>query len=383
MTEKADNRTGRIRLPDGSRLVLSSSPHTVTGTSVRRIMLKVMLALVPAVAAGVIFFGWRALAIVLLCVFSCVTAEALWCRMTGKPALGTVGDCSAAVTGMLLGMNLPPSIPLWVCPAGAVLAVILAKQIFGGLGGNPFNPALVARVGLLIALPAGMTLWPAPRHFESCGFRQYAEISPEYVPNINVTADESTGEREFITGATPLGVAGATKKIIGKNDAARQNFSEIDNCSAYMAYFIGQKGGCIGETSVLALLAGAFFLLCCGIIRWEIPVCFMAGTALLAGTVHFFAPGVTPSPVFHLLTGGLMLGACFMATDMVTSPMTRRGGAVFGFGCGLLTAVIRIWGNYPEGVSFSILLMNATVPFIDKMCSARPFGFVRKRERTK
>lgn len=357
-----NEKNSEILLPTGSKLVLSSSPHLSSPDSVRRIMYKVLLALIPAAIAGVWFFGFYALLVMLVTMLFCVGAEALWCKLAGKPVLGTIADGSAAVTGLLLAMNLPPGVPIWVCLIGALLAIWLGKQIFGGIGNNPFNPALVARVGLLIALPAIMTTWPLPRSLNSDCSAQTAEVAVDSV-----------------TGATPLGEVGTTKKILDSSEEARSNFQLVDNKTMLWKYFLGEKGGCIGETSVLALLIGGIILLCFKLINWRVPVCYIGTVIIFTGVVHFFYPGVTPSPLFHILTGGLMLGAFFMATDMVTSPITSSGCVVFAVGCGVITSVIRIWGNYPEGVSFSILFMNALVPLIDRWCSLRPFGYVRKR----
>ena len=361
-----NEKNSEVMLPTGSELVLSSSPHLSSSDSVRRIMYKVLLALVPAAIAGVWFFGFYALVVMVVTMLFCVGAEALWCKLAGKPVMGTIADGSAAVTGLLLAMNLPPGVPLWVCLVGAFLAIWLGKQIFGGIGNNPFNPALVARVGLLIALPAIMTTWPVPRSFDSAD------------PAAKITHATDTPV-DSITGATPLGEVGTTKKILDKSEAAYANFQAVDNDAMLWKYFLGEKGGCIGETSVLALLIGGILLIALKLINWRVPVCYIGTVAIITGLVHFFYPGVSPSPLFHILTGGLMIGAFFMAADMVTSPITSTGCVVFAVGCGVITSVIRLWGNYPEGVSFSILFMNALVPLIDRWCSQRPFGYVRKR----
>ncbi len=356
-----------VRLPSGSELVLSVSPHLTGSDSVRRIMYKVLLSLVPAAVAGVFFFGFYALVVMLATMLFCIGAEALWCKLAGKPVMGTIADGSAALTGLLLAMNLPPGVPLWVCLVGAFIAIWLGKQVFGGLGHNPFNPALVARVGLLIALPAIMTTWPAPR---SLGEPEAAMIER----NVTGATTDAT------SGATPLGEVSTTPKILDRTPQAEMNFSSVDSDRYYWRYFLGEKGGCIGETSVLALLIGGIMLICFNLINWRVPICYIGTVAVFTGLVNFFFPGVTPTPLFHLLTGGLMLGAFFMATDMVTSPITGTGCIIFAIGCGIITSVIRIWGNYPEGVSFSILFMNALVPLIDRWCVRQPFGYVAKRE---
>jgi len=353
-----------VKLPTGKRLVLSSSPHISTSESVRKIMLKVLVALLPACAAGVWFFGLRALLVIILTTAFCVGAEALWCLLAKKPVAPAVGDCSAAVTGVLLALNLPPAVPWYVPLIGAFLAIWLGKQVFGGLGRNPFNPALVARVGLLIAIPAVMTTWTPPRGMDGA----YPNVR-EFRTSVDAT-----------TCATPLGVAGQRKKIVGNSLAARKNFAKLSSDPLLYKLFWGVRGGCIGETCAPALILGAVILLIFNLINWRVPLCFAGTVVLISGLVNFFFPGVTPPPLFHLLTGGLLLGAIFMATDMVTCPITGTGCVVFAIGCGVVTSVIRIWGNYPEGVSFSILFMNALVPLIDRWCTDRPFGYVRKRK---
>lgn len=319
-----------IRLPDPTKLVVSSSPHFHSRESVSRIMLIVILALLPACIAGVVFFGVAALTVLLVSAAACVGFEWLFCKWLGKPS--ALGDYSALLTGILLGMNLSASTPWWVCVIGALLAIGLGKQIYGGLGYNPFNPALVARVGLLIAFPSLMTQWPKTRF-----------------------------AADAVSGATPLG-DWKTNGVLGAD---------------YWDYFVGNIGGCIGETSALALLVGGGVLIAYRLIRWEVPAAFIGTVGALSAILWLTNADAHPTPLFHILTGGLFLGAFFMATDMVTSPMSRLGAAIFGAGCGLITIVIRAWGAYPEGVSFSILFMNALVPLIDRYTAAKPFGQAR------
>ncbi|MDR0932966.1 MAG: RnfABCDGE type electron transport complex subunit D [Victivallales bacterium] len=363
-----------IKLPVGDRLIISSSPHIKDSDSVRRIMFKVILALLPACAAGIYFFGFRSALVMLFTMAFCVGAEALWCYFAKKPVIGNISDGSAALTGLLLALNLPPQVPYWVCLIGAFLAIWLGKQIFGGIGNNPFNPALVARVGLLIALPAIMTTWQPARGMSVDQENAKLWYSPKTIEEL-----KSGKALDAVSCATPLGVVGTTKKITDKSSAAEDNFAAVSSNEQMFEYFLGRKGGCIGETSVLALLIGGIMLVLFNLINWRVPVIYIGTVALFAGLVNYFFPGVTPPPLFHILTGGLVLGAVFMATDMVTSPITGTGCVVFAFGCGVITTVIRIWGNYPEGVSFSILFMNALVPLIDRYCTVRPFGYVTKR----
>ena len=369
-----------MKLPTGEKLVLSSSPHIGVNDSIRRIMLKVTAALLPAVAAALWLFGWRALWIILITVAACVGAEALWCKLAGKKILPVIGDYSAVVTGLILALNLPSGVPLYVPVIGSFLAMWLGKQIFGGLGSNPFNPAVVARVGLLIALPAAMTMWTPPRGMD----KDYPGAAAFF--GTAAMTRVQAGTLDGVTCATPLGIMTDTAKIVDTGSdrhlkaAAQRNFESVSTPGLLKKYFWGIRPGCIGETCTPALLLGLVILLFFNLINWRIPVFFVGSTALLTGVIHWFFPGVTPPALFHVLTGGLLIGAIFMATDMVTSPVTNWGCILFGIGCGVITAVIRIWGNYPEGVSFSILLMNALVPFIDRFCTTLPFGGQLRRK---
>lgn len=336
------SETEEIRMPDVGALLVSSSPHLHAPMNVRRIMLIVILTLLPACAMGVLYFGWPALWVLGVSTVSCVVFEALFNRMMGKPS--TLGDLSAVLTGVLLGMNLSAATPWWVCVIGGLLAMGLGKHIYGGLGYNPFNPALVARVGLLIAFPGHLTTWVPPD-------------GGQWAVRLGDGA-----AMDAVTTATPLYVIPTALRGGGTVDYS------------YLDYFLGRMGGCIGETSAAALLLGGIVLIALRLIRWEVPVAFIGTVFAVTGLVYVTAPGTQPTPLFHILAGGLFLGALYMATDMVTSPMTKTGALVFGVGCGLVTCVIRIWGSYPEGVSFAILFMNALVPLIDRYTRRRPFG---------
>jgi electron transport complex protein RnfD len=318
--------TQSVQLPDTSRLVVSNSPHMRDKPTINRIMFTVVAAMLPACLAGIWFFGLAALNVLLLCTASCVVIEEGWNKLMKRPS--SWKDGSAILTGILLGMNLNAGVPWWVCILGGFLAIILGKQLYGGLGYNPFNPALVARVGLLIGLPEIMTTWNAARGMGA----------------------------DIVTTATPLGMTPGSTEI-----------KEL---------LLGNIGGCLGETSAVALLLGGAILLAFKLIKWEVPLAFLGSVFVITGIAHWVNPESYHSPVVHVLSGGLLLGAFFMATDMVTSPMTHKGAWIFGLGCGVMTSLIRLWGAYPEGVSFSILFMNALTPLIDRGTIRKPFGYV-------
>ena len=327
-----------VALPEPGSLVLSTSPHVQDGDSITRIMAKVLICLLPAVAASIWFFRFDAVRILVYCAAFSIFAEYGWTLATRQQA--TVGDCSALVTGVILALNLPPGAPWWLCAVGSVFAIVVVKELFGGLGQNPFNPAAAARVALLIGFAGPMTQWAPP---------------------VN-------GSLSLISGATPLG---AIHAVQGSADAMAQ-LGAHDNL---MKLFLGNVGGSIGETSALAILIGGLGLMAFRLIKWQIPLAMIATIFVFSGIVHLAAPELTPGPVYHILSGGVMIGAFFMATDMVTSPITPLGALVFGGVIGVLTCIIRIWGAYPEGVSFSIVIANALVPLIDRLCYIRPFGW--------
>jgi electron transport complex protein RnfD len=325
-----------------TQLYLSSSPHIHSGETTAKVMRLVIYALLPATALSIYFFGLPALSVLLICTLGCVGFEALACRLMGRPQ--TIADGSAALTGILLALNLPPSSPWWMALLGAAIAILIGKQVYGGLGYNPFNPALVARVVLLISFPVQMTTWTTPTPIGS--------------------------GLDAVTTATPLGEMKNAVMLTGQlPDAASSNFG---------AYLFGNMAGSIGEVSALALLLGGLFLLYKKIITWHTPVSYIGSVILLSGLFWLIDPSRYPSPLFHLLTGGLMLGVFFMATDMVSSPVTYRGMLIFGTGCGLLTVLIRLFGGYPEGVSFAILLMNAATPLIDRYTRPKIYGQVEQ-----
>ncbi|PUU86583.1 RnfABCDGE type electron transport complex subunit D [Halanaerobium sp.] len=300
-----------------NELIVTSSPHVRSQDSVKKIMWSVVLALLPAVFAAVYFFKARALSVILAAVVGAVLTEYIFQRVRNKKIM--IKDGSAVVTGLLLALTLPPSIPLWTAFFGSVVAIGLGKQVFGGIGQNSFNPALVGRAFLTASYPVLMTTWTV----------------------------------DGVSSATPL----SQMKMEG---IATDTWN----------LFVGQIGGSLGETSALALLLGFSYLLYKGYVNWRIPLA-MVGTVFL-GTFAFGS-----DPIFHLFAGGLMLGALFMATDMVSSPTTKLGRWIFGIGAGLLVVIIRLWGGYPEGVMYSILLMNTAVPLINRYTRPRSLGEVR------
>lgn len=330
------------KVAERAALIMSSSPHVHGGVDVPAVMRSVVWAMVPAVLVGLWFFGLNGVRVLVLSVAGCLACEWLGNRIAGRRS--TLRDWSAVITGVLLAMNLPSTSPWWMVLAGCVVAILLAKVIYGGLGYNPFNPALVARVFLLISFPVQMTTWAVP-------------------------AGPGTA-LDAATGATPLG---ALREALSLG----RTIADVDLVPVWKLA-VGFRAGSLGEVSVIALLLGGLFLLWKGVIRWQIPVGFIGTVFVVTGICHLADPQAYVSPVYHVLSGGLFLGAFFMATDMVTSPVTRKGMLIFGVGCGLLTAVIRLWGGYPEGVSFAILLMNAATPLIDRYTRPRVFGAAGK-----
>lgn len=321
-------------------LTVSMSPHVYGDDSIKSLMWGVLIAMIPALAVSLYFFGIGALIVTLTAVVSAVLFEYLIAKYILETT-PTLMDGSAAITGLLLAFNVPSNLPIWIIIIGSLVAIGVGKMSFGGLGNNPFNPALVGRVFLLISFPVQMTSWPLP----SVSRWEYVDAE---------------------TGATALGVL---KEALRNNEA----ISSL-NLPTNMEMFTGAMGGSLGEVSAIAILLGLVFMLVRKIITWHIPVSMLATVAVLTGVLWLVNPEIYIDPTFHLLTGGLLLGAVFMATDMVTSPMTARGQLVFGFGVGFLTVAIRTWGAYPEGVSFAILIMNAFVPLINRYMKPTRFG---------
>ncbi len=323
-----------------SKLTISLSPHVHGGDTVPRNMYGVCIALVPALLASLWFFGLGAAVVLLTSVVACVFFEWAITKFLLRRSECTILDGSAILTGLLLGFNLPSNLPVWIIVIGALVAIGIGKMTFGGLGQNPFNPALVGRVFLLISFPVQMTSWPLPGNLTS-----YLDAT---------------------TGATPLALISA---------------GQLDKLPPASDLLFGNTGGSLGEVSALCLLIGCAFLLWRRIITWHIPVSILGTVFVFSGLLHLMNPQQYVSPLTALLTGGLMLGACFMATDYVTSPMTAKGQLVYGVCIGLLTVVIRCWGAYPEGMSFAILIMNAFTPLINTYCKPSRFGEKVKEEK--
>ena len=347
------------------KLQFASSPHVHGGDSVSDVMRKVILALMPATALSVVVFGWPALLVILITMGACMATERFFNLVRKRPS--SLGDESAALTGLLLGLTLPPHSPWWICAVGGVFAIAVGKQIYGGLGYNMFNPALIARVFLLISFPVELTQWPEPAPLFAAGGYDLSQA-------INIIMHGNYGQltMDAITGATPLG---EYKTGLSMGKGWHDSVVGFDYTVAGLG---GLMGGSVGETSVFLLTLGGLYLLKRGIISWHIPVSMIGGTLIPAFIFWNLDPALYPDPVFHLVTGGLILGAFFMATDMVTSPVTAKGQLIFGAGCGLLTYIIRTWGGYPEGVSFAVVIMNCAVPLIDQY--TRPVIYGQRKE---
>ena len=315
-----------------NNLIVSPSPHIHGGDSISKNMYGVLIALVPAFLVSLYYFGLGALIVTATSVVACVLFEYLIQKFLMKKE-PTVCDGSAILTGVLLAFNLPSNLPVWIILIGALAAIGIGKMSFGGLGNNIFNPALVGRVFLLISFPAQMTMWP--------------EVG------------QLTAYTDATTGATVLSL---------------MNEGAIDKLPTLVDMLLGKMGGSLGEVSALALLLGLVFMLWKKIITWQIPVSILLTVFVFTGIMHLVNPVQYASPFVHLLSGGLMLGAIFMATDYVTSPMSKNGMLVYGVGIGILTTVIRLFGPYPEGMSFAILIMNAFTPLINSYIKPKHFG---------
>lgn len=346
---------------------LVAGPYAHAGTSVFRTMGLVMLALIPATLFGLWQFGWPAIFLFVITIAAAVVAEAVCLRIAAKPVGPFLRDGSALLSGWLLALTLPPWAPWWIGLMGGLIAIVVAKQIFGGIGQNLFNPAMVARVALLISFPLEMTTFVAPTPL-------FSAAAPDFTEGLEITFGtlESRAQFDAVTSASILGhVRGALGQGLSLPDSLPADYSALSGA-------IGTIPDSLGETSALLILLGGLFLLSMRVITWPIPVAMLGALALSAGLMHLLDPGRFADPILHLVSGATLLGAFFIATDPVTSPLSVRGQLIFGAGCGLLVFVIRTWSGYPEGVAFAVMLMNAGTPLIDHWVRPRIYGRDRK-----
>ena len=320
-----------------NNLAVTSAPHLVTAMDTSKTMLMVIIALMPSLLVSTYVFGFRCIILTAVCVAASMAFEWAYNKLMGKRQ--TVSDLSAALTGVLIAFNVPSNFPYWMAILGCFVAIIIVKQLYGGVGKNIVNPAITARIVLFISFATEMTTWPVPR----------------------------MSDIDAATSATPLG-------IIAEGNPA--------DLPTNMEMFLGFIGGSMGEVSAIALLIGGLFLIWKKIISPIIPACFI-GTVFVIAFAYYAATGgdAMTMAIFHVLAGGVMLGAFFMATDYVTSPLLPMGKVIFGIGCGVITMVIRLWGQYPEGVSFSIIIMNCLTPLINDFCEKRLYGGAKKNEK--
>ncbi|HNQ84237.1 MAG TPA: RnfABCDGE type electron transport complex subunit D [Bacteroidales bacterium] len=330
-----------------SLLTVSGSPHIHSDQPVPKIMYGVVIAMIPAMLVSFYFFGLGAAKVMLTSILACLFFEWVIQKYLLRGPL-TINDGSALVTGVLLAFNVPSSLPVWMTITGAFVAIAVAKMSFGGLGQNPFNPALVGRVFLLMSFPVQMTTWPIPKPLFG-----------------------GTAVTDAISGPTTLGIV---KEGL---DAGKTVSELLPQLPTYAGELLGNQGGSLGEVSAIALLIGAAWMFWKKIITWHIPVSYILAVVIFSGIFWLINPEQYLDPVFHLITGGMMLGVFYMATDMVSSPINTKGMLIFGAGCGILTMIIRLWGGYPEGVSFAILIMNAFTPLINRSFKPRRFGVVK------
>ena len=323
-------------------LTVSPSPHAHGKETTQKLMFGVVIALLPALFSSIFYFGYGAVIVTVSSVLSCLIFEFLIQRFIFRKPI-TITDGSALVTGLLLAFNVPSNLPVFIVVIGSFVAIAIAKMTFGGLGNNPFNPALVGRVFMLISFPVQMTSWPVP-------------------------AGLNTGYTDAVTGATPLAII---KEGLKNGESLSQLVTQIPT-PAQM--FLGNMGGSLGEVAAAALLIGFVILLIRRIITWHIPVSVLGSIFIFTLILWLINPEKYADPLFHLLAGGVLLGAIFMATDYVTSPMNPKSMLIYGIGIGIITVIIRVWGAYPEGVSFAILIMNAFVPLMNAYIKPKRFG---------
>ena len=346
-------------------IVKKSGPFAHGFSSVQKTMFLVLLALMPATVSNLYLFGWPAILLFTVTVGACVAVEAACLALAGKPGMATLADCSAILTGWLLAMSLPPWAPWWIGVLAAIFAIALAKHAFGGLGQNVFNPAMVGRTVMLISFPVSMTIWVAPHPLFSAGAPGLLEaFAIPFGGNVPDT----------MSAASALGYV---KTELSRGIPVTQSMAQVPDL---MDMALGYRAGSLGETSALLILAGGLFLMAKRIISWHIPASMMGSLFLIAALFHAIDPAPFTSGTFHLMSGATFLGAFFIATDYVTSPVSKSGQIIFGIGVGLLTWSIRNFAGYPEGVAFAVLLMNSLTPIIDQYTRPRAFGRTRKGE---
>lgn len=331
-----------------SKITISCAPHIGKGLSTRRIMADVIIALIPAMAAAGYYFRIRAAILICTCVVASAVTEWLCNLIRRKP--NSLGDFSAVVTGIILALSVPPDLPVWAAVIGSCFAIAVGKMVFGGLGANIFNPAMVGRAFLTVSFGMLMTTWMVPATIKGVGT---SKISPANVIDAR-------------TQATPL----AWSKQAIKNKDGAKKYNEEN----FVATITGEVGGCLGETCVIALVIGGLYLLVRGTIGFHIPLAVLLSAFIFAGIMYLVNPSAYVQPVFHLTSGGLLLGAFFIATDPVTAPLTIKGKWIYGAGIGTITMLIRTFGEYPEGVMYAVLLMNSVTPLIDRFCKPVPAG---------
>jgi len=347
------------------KLIPHSAPHTHSGGSISKVMFHVCFALLPATIFGVCIFGFPALNLLIITIISCLIAEAISLRIAGKPISIHLFDGSAFLTGLLLALSLPPWAPWWIGVFGGFFAIVIGKHIFGGLGQNVFNPAMLARAALLISFPLEMTTW--------------VDIKPLFSPNAPGLLESlkiTFFGIENIDAISSASLMGHVRTELTLDRELSASLTSFDY--SFFSTSMGMIGGSIGETSSLLIFLGGLYIIFKKIISWHIPFTLLTTIFLLSTLFHFIDPERYAGPLYHLASGGIMLAAFFIATDLVTSPNTKTGQVIFAIGIGLLIYIIRTWGGYPEGVGFAILLMNAMTPLIDHYIKPRIYGRDRK-----
>ena len=346
-------------------MIPHSAPHTHSGNSISNVMFHVCIALLPATIFGIYIFGFPALNLLIVTIISCLIAEAISLRIAGKPISNHLMDGSAFLTGLLLALSLPPWAPWWIGVFGGFFAIIIGKHIFGGLGQNVFNPAMLARVALLISFPLEMTTWVDIKPLFTPG-------APGFLESLKITFFGI----ENIDAISSASLMGHVRTELTLDRGITASFASFDY--SFISTSLGMIGGSIGETSSVLILLGGLYILYKRIISWHIPLTLLATIFVLSTLFHFIDPERYAGPLYHLASGGVMLAAFFIATDLVTSPNTKVGQLIFASGIGVLIYIIRTWGGYPEGAGFAVLLMNAMTPLIDHYIKPRIYGRDRK-----